>query len=115
MASGPSGSVLLAAAAGLRVTAVDASDVALCLLGKEASRRRLIELISLVHADLGVWRPQPGGCSLVLCTGYWDRGLFAAAADAVAPGGLLAWEAFTADALRVRPGMPSAWCLAQMI
>jgi SAM-dependent methyltransferase len=112
LACGPSGSALLAAFAGRRVTAVDASDVALGLLGEEAGRRRLTGLISLVHADLGAWRPQPASYSLVLCTGYWDRGLFAAAADAVAAGGVLGWEAFTADALRARPGMPAAWCLS---
>ncbi len=27
------------------------------------------------------------------------------------PGGLLGWEAFTTEALRVRPGMPAHWCL----
>lgn len=111
LASGPSGSALLAAAAGRRVTAVDASDVALGLLGEEARRRQLTDLISLVHADLGAWRPQPAGYSLVLCTGYWDRGVFAAATGAVAADGLLGWEAFTADARRARPSMPAAWCL----
>ena len=111
LACGPSGSSLLAASKRRLVTAVDASDVALRLLGEEARRRQLAGLISLVHADLGAWRPQPGSYSLVLCTGYWDRDLFAAAAAAVAAGGLLGWEAFTADALRARPGMPPAWCL----
>lgn len=111
LASGPSGIALLAAAAGRRVTAVDASEVALGLLGEEARRRCLDELISLVHADLGAWRPQPGGYPLVLCTGYWDSALFAAAAAAVPAGGLLGWEAFTSDARRTRPSMPAAWCL----
>jgi hypothetical protein len=48
----------------------------------------------------------------VLCTGYWDRAVFAAAVTAVAPGGLLAWEAFTAGARRARPGLCPDWCLA---
>lgn len=112
LACGLSGSVLLAASAGRRVMAVDASDVALDMLGQEASRRGLLDLISLVHGDLRAWRPQAGSYSLVLCTGYWDRDLFSAAADGVAPGGLLGWEAFTAEALLVRPGMPPEWCLA---
>jgi len=111
LASGPSGSALLAAAAGRRVTAVDVSDVALGLLDEEAGRRGLSGLISLVHADLGTWRPQPASYALVLCTGYWDRGLFAVAARSVAEGGLLGWEAFTAEALRTRPGLPAEWCL----
>jgi SAM-dependent methyltransferase len=111
LASGPSGAVLLAAAAGRRGIAVDASDVALDLLDREAARRQLAGLVDEVHADLAVWRPEPASYALVLCTGYWDPALFAAAAQAVLPGGLLGWEAFTADALRVRPGMRAQWCL----
>jgi len=111
LASGPSGSVLLAAAAGRRAVAVDASDVALDLLDREAGRRQVAGLVREVHADLTAWRPEPASYALVLCTGYWDRALFADAAQAVLPGGLLGWEAFTADALRVRPGMPAQWCL----
>ena len=111
LACGPSGSALLAAAAGRRVTAVDISEVALDLLVREARRRGLGELITPVHADLGQWRPPPGGYALVLGTGYWDRAVFAAAAAAVAAGGALGWEAFTAAARAVRPGWPAGWCL----
>jgi SAM-dependent methyltransferase len=111
LACGPSGSVLLAAVAGRRVTAVDISEVALDLLAREARRRGLRELITLVHADLGQWRPPPDGYALVLGTGYWDRGVFAAAAAAVAAGGALGWEAFTVAARAVRPGLPAQWCL----
>jgi hypothetical protein len=114
LASGPSGSAMLAAAAGRRCVAVDASDVALGLLAKEADSRGLAGLITLVHADLGSWRPEPSGYALVLCTGFWDRALFAAAAAAVVPGGLLGWEAFTAQAQarRASPRLPASWCLA---
>src|SRR5215472_2492344 len=80
LACGPSGSALLAAAAGHRVVAVDASDVALGLLADEADRRGLAGMIRLVHADLSGWRPEPGRYSLVLCTGFWDRSVFPAAA-----------------------------------
>jgi len=111
LACGPSGSALLAAAAGRRVTAVDISEVALDLLAGEARRRGLAGLITLVHADLGEWRPPPGGYALVLGTGYWDRAVFAAAAAAVAPGGALGWEAFTAAARGARPGLRADWCL----
>jgi hypothetical protein len=111
LASGPSGSALLAAGAGRPVTAVDVSDTALGLLGEEAERRGLGGLITLVHADLTAWRPPSGSYALVLCTGYWDRGAFAGAADAVAPDGLLGWEAFTAAARLARPSLPAAWCL----
>ena len=111
LACGPSGSALLAARSGLRVTAVDVSDVALSLLRDEACSRGLAELLTLQHMDLGDWRPAAGGYSLVLCTGYWDRALFAAAAGAVRPGGLLAWESLTAAALAERPGLCAGWCL----
>ncbi len=111
LACGPSGSVLLAAAAGRRVTAVDVSEVALDLLAQEAERRGLSDLITVVHADLGTWRPPPRHYALVLCTGYWDPVVFATAADAVADDGVLGWEALTADARRAQPGLCPRWCL----
>jgi SAM-dependent methyltransferase len=111
LACGPSGSALLAAAAGRPVTAVDVSDVALGLLRDQARRRGLAGLITLVQADLLAWRPEPGSYALVMCTGYWDASLFVAAAAAVTGGGLLAWESLTADARRVRPGLCPGWCL----
>jgi len=111
LACGPSGSALLAATAGRAVTAVDVSEVALGLLAAEARRRGLDGLITCVQADLGTWRPPPERYALVLCTGYWDRGLFPAAAGAVAAGGALGWEAFTAEARRVRPSLGPQWCL----
>lgn len=111
LACGPSGAVLLAAAAGRQVTAVDVSDVALGLLAGEARERGLDGLITLIQADLQAWLPAPRSYALVTCTGYWDRPLFTAAAAAVASGGVLAWEALTADARRVRPGLCADWCL----
>ena len=111
LASGPSGSALAAAAAGREVIAVDASEVALTILAKEAARRGLAGLVTPVQADLRAWRPEPGSYALVLGTGYWDRDLFPGAAAAVAAGGLLAWEAFTAEARQSRPGLEPGWCL----
>lgn len=112
LACGPSGSALLAAGQGRRVVAVDVSRVALDLLAEEARRRGLDRLITVVHADLARWRPGPDGYALVLCTGFWDRAVFATACEAVLPGGLLGWEAFTDDARRARPSLPVQWCLA---
>jgi SAM-dependent methyltransferase len=112
LACGPSGAALLAAEQGRRVTAVDVSEVALGLLGEEARRRGLDHLITLVHADLSAWTPEPRSHALVLATGFWLPAVFAAAAAAVAHGGLLAWEAYTDDARRTRPGLPPEWCLA---
>jgi SAM-dependent methyltransferase len=111
LACGPSGSALAAAEAGRHVTAVDISDVALGLLEAEAARRGLAGLIALVRADLNVWRPGPASFAVVLCTGYWDRELFAAAAGAPYPGGLLGWQALTEAARADRPQLPAQWCL----
>ena len=112
LACGPSGAVLLAAAQGRPVTAVDVSEVALGLLGEEARRRGLSQLVTLVHADLAAWSPEPGRYALVLGTGFWLSAVFAAAATAVADGGLLAWAALTAEARRAHPELPPQWCLA---
>jgi SAM-dependent methyltransferase len=112
LACGASGAALLAAALGRAVTAVDVSDVALTMLGDEAGRRGLGPLITLVHADLSAWRARPRSYALVLCTGFWERAVFAAATGAVADGGLLGWEALTLPARRARPALPPDWCLA---
>ena len=112
LACGPSGAVLLAAAQGRPVTAVDVSEIALGLLGEEARRRGLSQLVTLVHADLAAWSPEPGRYALVLGTGFWLPAVFAAAAAAVADGGLLAWAALTAEARRAHPELPPQWCLA---
>ena len=112
LACGPSGTALMAAEQGRRVTAVDVSEVALGLLGAEARRRGLGHLITLVHADLSGWAPEPQSYALVLGIGFWDAAVFRAAAAAVADGGLLAWEALTAEALRTHASLPPEWCLA---
>jgi SAM-dependent methyltransferase len=112
LACGPSGTALLAAASGRQVTAVDISDTALQLLRAEARDRGLDRLITPVHADLPSWRPRPQSYAILLCTGFWSAAVFVTAAAAVAPGGLLGWEAFTAGARRSRPSLPPEWCLA---
>ncbi len=117
LACGTSGSVLLAAESGRcgqsgrSAVGVDVSDVALKLLGAEVRRRGLGDRVGLVRADLTEWRPEREAFAVVLCTGYWDRSLFPAAAQAVVPGGLLGWEALTLAALDARPGMPADWCV----
>ena len=111
LACGSSGSALLAAAAGRQVTAVDVSEVALRLLADEAVRRGLGGMLWLVHADLARWTPEPSSYALVMCTGYWDRAVFAAAAQVVTAGGVLGWEAFTQAARTDRPQLPAEWCL----
>jgi SAM-dependent methyltransferase len=112
LACGASGSALLAAARGRQVTAVDVSELALGMLGGEARRRGLEHLVTLIHADLAAWPLRPRSHALVLCTGWWARAVFVAAAEAVRPGGLLGWEAFTAEARQSRPDLSPDWCLA---
>jgi SAM-dependent methyltransferase len=112
LACGPSGTALLAAANGRQVTAVDVSEIALGLLGEQARRRGLDRLITLVQADLAQWRPEPRSYALVVCTGFWAAPVLAAAAAAVAPGGLLAWQAYTVAARQARPSLRPEWCLA---
>jgi len=111
LACGASGTALLAAADGRQVTAVDISELALAMLGDEARRRGLDRLITLVHADLADWRPRPRSYAFAVCTGFWSQAVFVTAADAVAAGGLLAWQAYTAEARRVRPDLDPDWCL----
>jgi SAM-dependent methyltransferase len=113
LACGPSGSALLAAARGSRVTAVDISEVALGLLGDEARRRELGHLITLVQSDLAAWSPEPRSHAVVLCTRFWLPAAFAAAAGAVADGGLLAWQAYTAEGRQAHPSLDPRWCLAR--
>src|ERR1700751_4600253 len=112
LACGPSGSALLAAEQGRRVTAVDVSEVALGLLGADARRRGLDHLITLVHADLSGWAPEPRSHALVLCLGFWDSEVFAAVVRMVAPGGLRAGQPYTAEARRSHPSLRPEWCLA---
>jgi SAM-dependent methyltransferase len=110
LACGPSGSALLAAAAGRQVDAVDVSDVALEQLAAEAGRRGVLDRLRLVQADLESWSAEHR-YAIILCTGYWERGTFESALPAVAPGGVLAWEALTTQARAGRPSLPAAWCL----
>jgi SAM-dependent methyltransferase len=111
LACGPGGSALLAAAQGRQVSAVDISEVALWLLGDEARHRGLGGLITLVHADLAAWSPRPASHALVLCTGFWAADVFATAAGAVAPDGVLGWQAYTGDARERHPSLRPEWCL----
>jgi hypothetical protein len=111
LACGTSGNALALAAAGRSVTALDVSDVALALLDEEARRSGLADRITLRHTDLSAWRPGETRYALVLCVRYWERALFPVACEAVAPGGLLAWEAFSLDELRYRPAFHRAWCV----
>lgn len=112
LAAGPSGTALALAARGRAVTAVDVSNVALAQLAGEAARRGLGDRVRVLPADLDAWSPPAGAYALVYAIHFWDPRTFAAAAAAVAPGGVLAWETFTLDERRYRPSCSAAFCLA---
>ncbi|GAA1224158.1 class I SAM-dependent methyltransferase [Prauserella halophila] len=100
LAGGRSGSALALADAGRAVTVVDVSDVALAQLQEEAARRGRDARITCVRADAAAYLADgthAGGFALVLATRFWDEAAFAAGARAVAPGGVLAWEALRQD------------------
>jgi SAM-dependent methyltransferase len=113
LACGASGSALRLAETGRRVLAVDIAEAGLVLLDGEARRRGLRSLLNPVQADLAGWPAQEQTLALVVCTGFWDRDVFAAAVRAAAPGGLVAWEAFTTGILTDRPSFPERWCLRE--
>lgn len=114
LACGRSGSALALAERGRRVLAVDVSDVALRQLHGEARRRGLADRVWCVRADLRTFALPPEAFGFVLATLFWDPAVFRAARDAVAPGGLLGWEALTGNGdaesrrFRVSPGELSA-------
>lgn len=93
LACGRSGSALALAARGRAVVAADISDVALAQLASEARQRGLADRITTILVDLPGYRPDTGQFALVLATLYWDPHAFDNACRAVAPGGLLGWEA----------------------
>jgi SAM-dependent methyltransferase len=97
LACGRSGSALLLAEAGRRVTAVDISDLALTQLAAEARRRGLADRIECIEADIASRDHGQERYALVLATHFWDPAAFAAACRAVMPAGLLCWEALAAD------------------
>ena len=70
----------------------------------------LRDRLRLEHADLSRWGTHRR-FSLVLCTFYWDPAAWTAATDAVADGGIVAWETFTLSHRTHRPGFRAEWCL----
>ena len=106
LACGLSGNALKLASAGRDVVCLDVSDVALDRLNDEARSRGVADRITCHHADLDSWQPDPDHTfSLVMSVMFWDATVFKNACQAVRPGGLLAWEAFSEGQLRYRPSM----------
>ena len=111
LASGASGTALALAARGRRVVAVDISDVGLAQLGREARGRDLTANVAPLVADLESFEPPLAHFAIVIATRYWSPTVFTRGCGAVAPGGILAWEAFTRHHQRHAPSFPEAYCL----
>ncbi len=111
LACGRSGTALGLAAAGRCVTAIDVSDTALVQLELEATRRELADRLTLVHADLCSWQSGDGRFALVLCRLFWHPPTFRQACEAVAPGGVVAWEAWRRPIDVARDTRRAEWCL----
>lgn len=111
LAGGLSGNALTLAAMGSDVTLIDVADAALSQLDREAARRGLDERLTLVHADLTSWKAGGPTYALVMCRYFWSAAVFIQACDAVAPGGLLAWEAPALTDPSVSH-VRAEWCLA---
>jgi 2-polyprenyl-3-methyl-5-hydroxy-6-metoxy-1,4-benzoquinol methylase len=113
LACGPSGTALALAAAGVRVTAIDVSDVAIAQLTAEAARRHLQIDARVDDLERDHWEA-PGTYALVLATRYWDPRVFRAAARVVAVNGVLAWETFTLAEQQRRPTFSARFCLGDL-
>lgn len=104
IACGPSGSALELARQGRLVVAVDISNVALEQLAHEASRRGVGDAIELVEADAAEFQPAQEHFAIAFANLFWDAAAFRNACAALAPGGLLGWQALAAT-----PDAPSPW------
>ena len=98
---------LALARAGFAVTALDVSDVALDLLARQAAAEGLDVTTRRVDLDDGL---PPGRFGLVVVMHFLDRRLMPAVRDAVAPGGALVFQTFTAEHAE-RTGFHRALCL----
>lgn len=105
VACGRGRNALLLAELGFTVEALDVSEVALELLGREARRRGVT--VDTRRTDL---REAPeletGAYAVVLDMFFLDRPLLGALSRALAPGGLLLFETFTTEHLE-EPWGPS--------
>lgn len=91
---------------GYTVDAVDISAAGLQKLAELLKARSLSARVRLIHADLGVWRPEAERYDLAIVTRYLNRDLFAPLADALVPGGLILYSSFHTDVLNLRDFEP---------
>jgi len=107
VACGAGRHALLLARQGFDVLAVDVSDVAVALLRERAAADALRLRAARLDLDEGL---PAGTFDVVTCTHFLDRSLWPALREAVAPGGLLLFQTFTAEHAE-RTGFPRRYCL----
>lgn len=91
----------LLAQKGYTVDAVEASAIALGALRAVAALERLT--IQAHHADATTWVPTPDAYALVVDVNYLERELCPALSRALAPGGVLFFEAWNVGHLKYKP------------
>ncbi len=99
------------AARGLDVTLTDISEVALAIAQGRAREDGLA--LDVIELDLEIEPLPPGPFALVVCVSYLQRALFAAIADSLAPGGMLAFVQPTVKNLE-RHARPSRTFLLEL-
>jgi tellurite methyltransferase len=102
LASGPGRNAIFLAKLGWQVTAVDASEVALRLLRREAGGLT----IDVRRADLerGEFAIEPAGYDLICDFYYLQRDLFPAIREGLRPGGLFLGALHLSGNFSLRPG-----------
>jgi len=86
---------------GYEVDGVDISAEALAQLGRAAAAQGVAAQMRLIHADLTLWRPDPGRYDLILVARYLNRDLFAYMDAALRPGGMVLYRSMHTDLLRM--------------
>jgi tellurite methyltransferase len=79
--------------------------------GDRLAANGLLDRVTLIEADLDVWRPVEG-CDLVTCFFFLDRRLWPALRAAVRPGGLICLSTFHTGRLVAYPETNPAHLLA---
>ena len=92
IACGAGRNTLHLATLGYQVDAVDVSPEALAVLRREAERLGVADRLTIIEADLDVWRPAPNYYDLAVQIGFYDPWLLPSLGAAVVRGGLVIIE-----------------------
>ncbi|HUO52878.1 MAG TPA: class I SAM-dependent methyltransferase, partial [Gemmatimonadaceae bacterium] len=99
-AAGPGRHAIAMARAGLRVVALDFSEVAL----RHARRHAGALPVHCVAADVLALPLREGACDAIVCVNFLDRSLFPTLHRWLRPGGRLILETYTVDQLTLPHG-----------